>query len=97
MRPRRPGPKGVGGAKYFKSELLTGGRLVLGVKPPRSPARIVLKHPQLEVFNFGVHCAAETAGLIVERAPDDEDSPPERPMGFDPQETFTQHDEASYL
>jgi hypothetical protein len=23
--------------------------------------------------------------LIVERAPDDKDSPPERPVGFDPQ------------
>jgi hypothetical protein len=36
-----------------------------------------------------VHHAAETAGLIVERAPDHEDSPLERPMGFDPQEAFT--------
>jgi hypothetical protein len=84
VRPRRPGPKGVGGAKYFKSELLTGGRLVLGIKPPRSLARIVLKCPQLEVFDFEAHRAAETAGLIVERVPNDEDSPPEHPMGFIP-------------
>jgi hypothetical protein len=27
--------------------------------------------------------------LIMERAPDDENSPPERPVGFDPQEAFT--------
>jgi hypothetical protein len=97
VHPRRPGPKGVGGAKFFKSELLTSGRLVLGVKPPCSPARIDLRPPQLEVFNFGAHCAAETAGLIVERAPDNEDSPLERPRGFDPQEAFTQHDEACYV
>jgi hypothetical protein len=43
------------------------------------------------------HRAAKTAGLIVERALDDEYSPPELPMGFDPQETFTQHDEACYV
>jgi hypothetical protein len=35
--------------------------------------------------------------LIVERASGDEDSPPEHPMGFNPQETFTQHDEACYV
>jgi hypothetical protein len=29
--------------------------------------------------------AAETAGLVMERAPDDKKkSPPERPVGFDP-------------
>jgi hypothetical protein len=32
--------------------------------------------------------------LIVERAPNDEDSPPERPVGFNPQEAFRQHDKA---
>jgi hypothetical protein len=30
----------------------------------------------------------------LQRAPDDEDSAPERPVGFDPQETFTKRDEA---
>jgi hypothetical protein len=35
--------------------------------------------------------------LIVERASNDEDSPPERLMGFNPQETFTQCDEARYV
>jgi hypothetical protein len=34
--------------------------------------------------------------LIVERAPD-ESSPPGRPVGFDPQEAFAQHDEARYV
>jgi hypothetical protein len=97
VRPRCRGPKGAGGAKFFKSELLTGGRLVLSIKPPCSPARIVLRRPQIEVFDFGVHRAAKTAGLIVERAPNNKDSPPERLMGFDPQEAFTQHDEARYV
>jgi hypothetical protein len=68
---------------------LTGGRLVLGVKPPCSLDGIILRCPQLEVFNFRVHGAAKTAGLVIERAPDYEDLTPERPMGFDPQETFT--------
>jgi hypothetical protein len=62
--------------------------LVLGVKPPCSPARIVLRRPQLEVFDLGAHRAAETAGLIVETASNNEDSPPELPMGFDLQEAF---------
>jgi hypothetical protein len=55
VRLRCPGPKGVGGTKFFKPELQAGGRLVFGVKPPRSPAMIVLGHPQLEVFNLGAH------------------------------------------
>jgi hypothetical protein len=84
VRPRRPRPKGVGRANFFKPELLTGSRMVLGVKPPCSLAGIILRCPQLEVFNFRTHRAAETAGLVIERAPDNEDSPPERPMGFDP-------------
>jgi hypothetical protein len=75
--------------KFFKPKLLASGRLVFGVKPPRSPVRIVLGRPQLEVFSFEVHLAARTAGSIVEGAFDDKDLPPERPMGFDPQETFT--------
>jgi hypothetical protein len=61
----------------------------LHVKPPCSPTEIILRCPQLEVSNFRVHRAAKTAGLLIEGAPDDEDSPPEHPMGFDPHETFT--------
>jgi hypothetical protein len=44
-----------------------------------------------------VHLVAETASLIVERAPDDEDLPPERPVGFNPQEAFTQRDKSCYV
>jgi hypothetical protein len=38
--------------------------------------------------------AAEAASLVLQRVPDDEDSALEHPVGFDPQEAFTQHDEA---
>jgi hypothetical protein len=31
-----------------------------------------------------VHLAAEAAGLVMARAPDDENLPPERPVGLDP-------------
>jgi hypothetical protein len=39
------------------------------------------------------HLAAEAASLVVQRAPDDKNSVPERPVGLDPQETFTKRDE----
>jgi hypothetical protein len=42
-----------------------------------------------------VHRAAETTGLIVERASDDEDSPLERPVGFNPQKAFTRRDKTN--
>jgi hypothetical protein len=50
MCPRCPGLKGIGWAKFLKPEVLTGGRLVLGIEPPCSLARVVPRHPQLEVF-----------------------------------------------
>jgi hypothetical protein len=84
VRPRRSGPKDVGKAKLDKPEFLTDGRLVLGIKPSCPPIRIVLRCSKIEIFDAGAHLAAETADLIVERASDDEDSPPERPVGFDP-------------
>jgi hypothetical protein len=83
--------------KFIKPEFLTNGGLVLGVKPFHSLARIVLQHPKFEVLNIRVHLTAKTTGLIMERAPDDENSPPERPVGFDPQEAFAQHDKTCYV
>jgi hypothetical protein len=68
--------------------------LVLGIKPSFSPTDVVLQRSQIEVLDVGAHRAAKTAGLIVERAPNDEDLPPERPVGFDPKEAFTQRDKA---
>jgi hypothetical protein len=97
VRPRRSGPKDIGRAKLIKPEFLADSGLVLGIKPPCPPARIVLRRSHIEVFDVGAHLVAETAGLIVERAPDDEDSPLECQVGFDPQEAFAQRDEACYV
>jgi hypothetical protein len=97
VRPRCSGPRDIGRAKFFKPKFLTDGGLVPGVEPSCSPAGIVLRHSQLDVLDVETHCAAETAGLIMERAPDDEDLPPERPVGFDPHEAFTQRDKARYV
>jgi hypothetical protein len=65
MRPRRSGPKNIGGLKFFKPEFLADGGLVLGVKPSCPPARIVLQRSQIEVFDVGAHLAAEAASLIM--------------------------------
>jgi hypothetical protein len=47
-----------------------------------------------EVGDIRVHLTAKAAGLELQRAPNDEDSAPERPVGFNPQDAFTEHDEA---
>jgi hypothetical protein len=89
VRPRHPRPKDVGRTELVESEFLTGGGLVLGIEPFRPPAGIILRRPKIELLDIRAHLTARTTGLIMERAPDDENSPPERPVGFDPQETFT--------
>jgi hypothetical protein len=89
VRPRRSKPKDVGRTELVEPEFLTDGGLVLGVEPFRPPAGIVLGHSKIEVLNIRAHLTAKTTGLIMERAPDDENSPPEHPVGFDPQEAFT--------
>jgi hypothetical protein len=61
--------------------------------PRHPPARIIFWHLKIEVVDVLAHLAAEVASLVVLRAPDDENSTPERPMGLDPQETFTKRDE----
>jgi hypothetical protein len=63
--------------------------LILGVEPSRPPANVVPRCVQIEVFSVGVHRAVETAGLVMERASDDKNSPPERPVGFNPQKALT--------
>jgi hypothetical protein len=63
--------------------------LILGIEPSRPPADVVLRRAQIEVLNVGVHRAIETAGLVMERASDEKDSPLERPVGFDPQKALT--------
>jgi hypothetical protein len=69
---------------------LADGGLVLGIEPLRPPARIVLRRSKVEVFDVRAHLATEVASSVMERASDNENLPPERPMGFDPQETFTE-------
>jgi hypothetical protein len=92
MHPRRPRPKGVGRAKFIKPESLADGGFVPGIKPLRPPAGIVLRHSKVEVLDVLANLTAKATGLIMERVPDDKNSPPERPVGFDPQETFTERD-----
>jgi hypothetical protein len=89
MRPRRTGPKNIGGLEFFEPKFLADGGLILGVEPFRPLADVVLQCAQIEVLGVSAHCAVETAGLVVERASEDEDSPPKRPVGFDPQKAFT--------
>jgi hypothetical protein len=93
VRPQSPGPNDGGGPKLFESEVLAGGGFVPGIKPLRPPAGIVLRHLEIEIFDILVHLAAEAVGLVVQTAPDDENSTPERPVGLDPQETLTKRDE----
>jgi hypothetical protein len=40
-----------------------------------------------------VHLAAKAAGLVAQWVPDSENSALKHPVGFDPQEAFTKHDE----
>jgi hypothetical protein len=47
-----------------------------------------------EVGDIRAHLTAEAAGLELQRAPNNENSAPQRPVGFNPQETFTKRDEA---
>jgi hypothetical protein len=89
VHPRRPRPKDVGRTELVKSKFLTGGGLVLGIEPFRPLASIVLQCPKIEVLDIRAHLTSKTANLIIERAPNDENSPPQCPVGFDPQETLT--------
>jgi hypothetical protein len=94
VRPRCPGPNDGGGPKLFKTKVLAGRGFVPSIKPLRPPTGIIFRCLEIEVLNILAHLAAEAAGLVVQRAPDDENLALERPMGLDPQETFTKHDEA---
>jgi hypothetical protein len=72
---------------------LAGGGFVLGIEPLCPPAGIVFWHLEIEVVDVLAHLAAEAASLVVLRALDVKNSMPERPMGLNPQETFTKDDE----
>jgi hypothetical protein len=67
---------------------------VPGIKPLRPPPRIVFRSLEVEVVDVLAYLAAETTSLVMQGAPDDEDSAPQRPVGLNPQEALTKHDEA---
>jgi hypothetical protein len=81
---RHPGPKDGGGLKLLKAEVFATRELILGVEPFRPLARIVFRHLEVEVGDVRTHLAAEAASLELQRASDDENSAPKRPVGFDP-------------
>jgi hypothetical protein len=93
MLPRHRRSKDGGFLEFFKPEGFAAGELVLGIEPFRPPAGIVFGHLEVEVGDIRTHLTAEATSLELQRAPDDEDSAPKRPVGFDPQEAFTKRDE----
>jgi hypothetical protein len=93
MLPRHAGSKDDGGLEFLKPEVFAGGGLVLGIEPFRPPAGIVFERLKVEVGDILAHLTAEATGLEWQRVPDDEDSAPKHPMGFDPQKAFTKRDE----
>jgi hypothetical protein len=92
--PRHTRSKNVSGLKFLESKIFGVGGFVLGIVPLRPPPGIVFGHLEVEVFDVWAHLNAETAGLEWQRVPNDENSAPQRPVGFNPQETFTECDEA---
>jgi hypothetical protein len=84
---------GGGRPKFLKTEVLAGEGFIPGIGPLRPPARIVFWHLEIKVVDVLAHLAAEAASLVMLWASDDENPMPERPIGLDPQEAFTKHDE----
>jgi hypothetical protein len=90
--PRHPWSKDGGGPKLLEPEVFASGGLVLSVEPFRPPARVVFGHLEIEIWHVRAHLAAKDAGLVAQWVPDGENPVPKRPVGFDPQETFTKRD-----
>jgi hypothetical protein len=84
MLPGYTGSKDGGVLEFLKPKGFAVGELVLGVEPFCPLARVVLGHLEGEVRDIWTHLAAEAASLELQRAPDDEDSAPQRPVGLDP-------------
>jgi hypothetical protein len=94
MPPGHTGSKNGGGLEFLKPEGFAVGELVLGVEPFHPPALVVFGRLEGEIRDIRKHLIAEAASLELQRAPNDEDSAPQRPVGLNPQETFAEHDEA---
>jgi hypothetical protein len=92
--PRYTRSKNAGGMEFLESEVFAVGGFVLGVVPLCPPPGIVFGRLEVEIFNVWAHLNAETAGLIWQRMPNNKDSAPQRPVGLDPQEAFTERDKA---
>jgi hypothetical protein len=87
-------PNDGGWPKLFKPKVLASRGFVPGIKPLRPPPRIVFQSLEVEVVDVLAHLAAETTSLVMQGAPDDEDSAPQCPVGLNPQEALTKRDEA---
>jgi hypothetical protein len=94
VSPRHARSKNAGGLKFFESKIFVVGGFVLGIVPLRPPPEIVFGRLEVEVFDIWAHLNTEAAGLEWQRVPNNENSAPQRPVGFNPQETFTEHDKA---
>jgi hypothetical protein len=94
MPPGHTGSKDGGGLEFFKPEGFAVGKLILGVEPFCPPTGVVFGCLEGEVRDIWMHLTAEAASLELQRAPDDEDSAPQCPVGLNPQEAFIEHDEA---
>jgi hypothetical protein len=92
MSPRHSRSKNAGGLEFFESKVLAIGGLVLGIIPFHPPPGIIFGRLEVEILDVWAHLNAETAGLVWQRAPNNEDSAPQRPVGFDPQEAFAERD-----
>jgi hypothetical protein len=77
-------PKNAGRLEFFESEVFTVGGPVLGIVPFCPPPGIVSECLEVEVVDVWAYLNAETAGLIWQRVPNNKDSAPQRPVGFDP-------------
>jgi hypothetical protein len=97
MLSRHAGSEDEGGLEFLKPKVFTAGGLVLGIEPFRPPAGVVFEHLKVEVGDVLAHLTAKATSLEWQRALDDKDSAPKRPMGFDPQKAFTKHDETRNL
>jgi hypothetical protein len=94
VSPRYARTKRAGGLEFLKSKVFAVGRFVLGIVPLCPPPGIVFGHLEAEIFDVWAHLNAKTASLIWQRVPNNKNSVPQRPVGFDPQETFTERDKA---
>jgi hypothetical protein len=94
MSPGHSGSKYGGGLELPKPKSFTVRGLVLGIEPLCPLAGIVFGRLEEEVGDIRAHLTAEAAGLELQRAPNNENSVPQCPVGFNPQETFTKRDES---